>query len=384
MSNQYLLVFVSPDRQCQRFLLSSTGLEPVDETVAAPRCPEVLVLPAAVALPFKIKLPFCDEAKIARVLPQFVADIYSSVDERWHFSWSTSALALADGDKPMWQVSGLVLPPGFGPENYESVAGWRLAVPDVFLARLDAGAAVRVKTPVAEVVAICGAESEVERVIRSDSGVELQAILSAANVGEIVEFDLSQNAAALFERVKSLLNSESRLDLSRWGVERRTQFLKLGSILAVAALLIFVIISHFFLWLECRATESAAQRTRAYIADSFRQSFAGVPVVEPISQVRSRISQARTSLSAAAGVPDVPWQSLFSAMSSTSEPSFRVARLQARETGFRISGSAESYAAVEAFRRSLEKNSMFESVKAPELRQVSGTVSFTLEGKWKR
>lgn len=382
MSQNFRLIFADESGRQSTFDLSSAALRPVIAAEAMPAAAEVvLVLPAAAALPFMIELPFSDPVKISRVLPQFVADIYVDVGSDWLFSWR--ALPAASGETAC-RVAGLAFPPQFASLIAAAGNDLRLAIPDLCLTTGIAGGCVRLQTPVSEITAIFYDDCAVKRLFSSAAGLPVEMLLAAEGIEGLAVVDLASDPSALHSRLASLLTSEDEsLDVSGFRQLRRQGLRRLALTAGVVVLLFWVFFWHFFIWLECRITEGAAQRTRNHMQQAFSAVFPGVPVVEPMTQVSRSISELEKRLKEAATLPRLPWIKLLQVLPASGAGEAGVTRLTARDTGVRLNGLARNYAALETFRGRLDTSGLFAKVNTVESRQVDGGISFVLEAAWK-
>lgn len=392
----------------------------------------ILILPATAGLPFQIELSFEDPVKIARVIPQFVADQYAEVNETWLFSWmitsyhsdanlagpdpigrtapSDTKLAgaglragpqkpepvtepdlsgrsarykiITSQQPPKFVVSGIAFPPEFSPARLAPDISWRLALPDFLLASASAKSALHLKTPCADYIALFSGPNQLQRVI-ADSSLPLRPILAAAGITAVTEHDLSADIPALNARLKDLLGSSSNFDLSGYRQQLIGSALRWSLSAAVALILGLIFISHLFLWFECRLTEAAADRTRLAMTAAFNQVFPGSPVVDAVSQTRRKIAEAQNSLKEAGSIPDVPWLKVLQLTALAADAKIRLGKIQGRSDGFRFQGHAADYTSLEAFRRAIEASGLVEKVTLPESRKSGDEVLFALEAKWK-
>ncbi|HNS10213.1 MAG TPA: PilN domain-containing protein [Candidatus Ozemobacteraceae bacterium] len=383
MSQNFRLIFADESGQQSAFDLSSATLQPVaaSDINSFTAGETVLVLPAAAALPFMVELPFSDPVKISRVLPQFVADIYVDVGSDWLFSWR--ALPAASGETAC-RVSGLAFPPQFAPVIAAAGRGLRLAIPDLCLTAATPGSCVRLQTPVSEITAVFYEDCAVKRLFSSAAGLPVETLLAAEGIESLVVADLVSDPPALHGRLVSLLASEDEnLDVSGFRQLRRQGLRRLAMMAGSAILLLLFFFWHFFIWLECRITEGAAQRTRNHMRQAFSAAFPGVPVVEPLTQVSRSISELEKRLKEAATLPRLPWIKLLQILPASGGGEAGVIRLNARDTGVRLNGLARNYAALETFRGRLDASGLFTKVNTVESRQAEGGISFVLEAAWK-
>jgi len=326
-------------------------------------------------------LPFSDPVKISRVLPQFVADIYVDVGSDWLFSWR--ALPAASGETAC-RVAGLAFPPQFASLIAAAGNDLRLAIPDLCLTTGIAGGCVRLQTPVSEITAIFYDDCAVKRLFSSAAGLPVEMLLAAEGIEGLAVVDLASDPSALHSRLASLLTSEDEsLDVSGFRQLRRQGLRRLALTAGVVVLLLWVFFWHFFIWLECRITEGASQRTRNHMQQAFSAVFPGVPVVEPLTQVSRSISELEKRLKEAATLPRLPWIKLLQVLPASGAGEAGVTRLTARDTGVRLNGLARNYAALETFRGRLDTSGLFAKVNTVESRQVDGGISFVLEAAWK-
>ena len=376
MTQALRIVFIDMQLQQTLYDLPSDG-----DRLSPENIPTVMVLPALAALPFQVELPFSDPDKIARVLPQFVADSYVDVDEKWFFSWQLSD---KQPDTTVWKIAGLAFPPEFAPGAIMPAADIRLAIPDTALLDAAPGQAHLIKTPVSSLVAIYETGHVVRRIFRTDAGLPVETLLAAERVESIDEVDLTADPLLLAARIASILENPCRLDISGYRQIRKSRLTTLLVKSGVALIAACIFLWHIFLWLECRVTESAAQRTRQYMQTAFSAAFPGIPAVEPITQTDRKITEIETRLKEAATLPKIPWQSFFMSLAIASDSAATGSHLTARESGFRLSGVAKNYTALEALRGRIETCEAVEKVATSESRQSDSGISFTLEGQWKR
>ena len=381
MTATYRLVFVNEGGQKSVFDLNPTSFLPA-QAESADSDATILVLPAAAALPFQLELPFSDQAKIARVLPQFVADLYVDVDESWLFSWLVMP---PDPEKSSCVISGLAFPASWGKLLQENSTGCRLAISDLMLAGGHAGQAVRLITPVSETIAVFSGPHSIRRLFSASSGIPVDLLLNGEGIEACREVKVGEEASTFYERIESLLSSAPEtLDLSGFRQRRREGLRRLMISAGAMIVLAWVILWHLFIWLECRITERAAQRTRNHMQQAFSTVFPGVPVVEPLTQVSRSITELEKRLKEAATVPILPWQRVLQVISVLAGSDTAALRLSGRETGFKISGVAVNYAALENFRSRLEGSGLFEKVNTTESRQGGSGIDFNLEAIWKK
>ncbi len=383
MSQNYRLVFAGESGQQSAFDLNATTLQPVAaaDAFSSAAGEVVLVLPAAAALPFMVELPFSDPVKISRVLPQFVADVYVDVGSDWLFSWR--ALPAASGETSC-RVAGLAFPPQFAPVIAAAGSGLRLAIPDLCLTAATPGSCVRLKTPVSEITAVFYDDCAVKRLFSSAAGLPVETLLAAEGIETLSSADLVSAPSVLHSRLVSLLASEDEnLDVSGFRQFRRRGLQQLALTAGAAVLLLLFFFWHFFIWLECRITEGAAQRTRNHMRQAFSSAFPEVPVVEPLTQVSRSISELEKRLKEAATLPRLPWTKLLQMLPAAGGGEAGVTRLNARDSGVRLNGLARNYAALEGFRGRLDASGLFAKVNTVESRQTDGGISFVLEAAWK-
>ncbi len=383
MTQDYRLVFVEEGGGQISYELAAGAFAPVAPGSSLPAgALQILVLPSMTSLPFLVELPFSDPAKIARVLPQFVADQYVDVDENWLFSWQ--AMPLPSREKGC-QVAGLAFPAQCAALLRSSGNQFRLAIPDLFLAGASTGQAVRLKTPVSEVIGIFNGPYAVKRLFSLSSGLPVDMLLVSEGVEAMVDVDLTLDCSALVARIERLFAPENAsIDVSGFSSSRRQSLIHLAFSLAAFVVVIWVVLWHWFVWLECRITERAAQRTRTHMQQAFSATFPGIPVVEPLTQVSRSIAELEKRLKEAAIVPKLPWQSLAKLVETTSGPDTVLLRITARESNLRLGGLAVNYAALEHLRSRLEGAGLFERVTTVESRQGDGGITFSLEAPWKK
>lgn len=399
MSDSFNIAFADNSGELHWFTLSPTALNPVsvvapDPVEANPHvrpqdAPNILILPATAGLPFQIELSFADPLKVARVIPQLVADQYAEIDDNWLFSWNVSnpeipsnPESVTNQQPPKYLVSGIAFPPEFSPKKLAPDIVWRLAVPDFLVAGIDARAAIRMTTPVGEYLGLFSAKDSLQRVI-SDRNLPIRPILAASGLGKVVSMNLQSDAGRVFSLVNALLDEPGNFDLSGFRQQLVGKNMRLSAAAFAGLLLGLVFIGHFFLWFEVYLTEAAAERTRISTTQAFSQVFPGVPVVDAVSQIRRKISEAQTSLNEAGSIPNVDWLSIFRLIEPAALLGIKLARLQSRADGFRIQGAATDYTSLDEFRHKIEASGIVEKVTMPESRKVGDEVVFAMEAKWK-
>jgi len=377
------LAFASEALQLTWFRLSANGLVAADkdETIDD-KVDNILVLPALAGLPFQISLPFGDCDKISRVIPQFVADIYSEVDENWCFTWNLSEAPSSDG-APSWKVSGLAFPAEFAPERLAPALSWRLAIPDTALLAPEAASAFRLISPVHEFVAVFSDKNSVSRIIR-DATIPLRPVLSAAGIEELCEANLSSTPENLFKRVDELLNNAGSIDLSGWQRREKARALRWAVAGALSLIVGLIFAAHLMLWYECQLYERAAERTFGHVSSAFTGVFPGVPMIDAVSQLRRRISETAGRLKDAGSLPDLRWSDMMALTTGAVEHKLRMLKLIGRIDGFRLHGIAANFTSLDAFRRSLSEDVRVETVSMPESRKSGAEVLFVLEVVWKQ
>jgi hypothetical protein len=388
VKDTFKLAFVDEKLELKWFRLDSEGIvgdaDIADDTALSAK---ILVLPTTCGLPFQIELSFGDSAKIARVVPQFVADQYAEVNDGWLFSWSVAKKVSANEApeheaEPVFLVSGIAFPPEFSPERIAPDIIWRLAVPDIFLPRVEEKSALKVVTPVNSYLAIMTGKDQPCRIL-ADESVPVRPFLSRSGLSELKEVEILQSADALLDRIQALQNEPDHLDLSGWQKKRVQSSLR-WSVAGLALLFVgLVFISHFFLWFESVLAEGAAARTAKYMSESFNKVFPEVPVVDAVSQIKRKISEATKSLEEAGSIPNVPWLDVMNLTSVAANHSIELIRVVGKTEGFRFQGAAPDYSSLEKFRRQLESASVVEKVSARESRKSGDKVLFVLEGAWK-
>ncbi len=383
MTQAYRLVFIDEGGRQVVYDLAAGCLTPVTADSSLPAgLQKILVLPSSASLPFLIELPFSDPTKIARVLPQFVADLYVDVDESWLFSWQM--LPSTSGESGC-KVAGLAFPGRFAPSLHANGSQFRLAIPDVLLVPTQAGQAVKLKTPVSEVVAVFNGPQAVKRLFSFSSGLPLDLLLGSEGIESHFEIDLIADATVLSAGIERLLAAGNEgLDISGFSAARRQTLVRLTAISALVVVFLWVFLWHCFVWLECRITERAAQRTRSSMLQAFSAAFPGTPVVEPLTQVSRNMVEIEKRLKEVAVVPKLPWQKLFNALPGSAGPETVLLRLTARESNLRLNGFALNYAALEGIRGRLESTGLFDRVNTVESRQGDGGITFSLEATWKK
>ncbi len=384
MSRVFRLIFVDENAQKVEYDLTAETLVPAssDAPSNTSDCEKIAILPGSAALPFEVALPFSDPEKIARVLPQFVADLYVDVDETWHFSWK--ALKSEQGEAGCLVV-GLTLPPQFAPAMLAGDDEFRLMLPDLLLVDARPGMAARVKTPVCETIAIFSEARAVRRVLPLSAGLPEDMLLAAEGVEVLEEVDLTAAAPVLHRQIESLLASDcGSLDISGFSRARRRSLRSLLALSAAVIAFLWFMSWHLFVWLECRITEGAAQRTRAHMQQAFSATFPGTPVVEPLTQTSRSIMELEKRLKEATLMPKLPWLRVLRLVSMVGVSDGTFQRLTARENGFRCNGTARDYAALERLRSLFTDSGIFERVNIAESRQADDGIMFSLEAPWKK
>lgn len=387
MSKIYNLAFVSESLEIRWYQLREAGDFTIEQfEYSFSDLPlsgsEILILPSSCGLPFQLELPFGDPDKIKKVIPQFVADQYSEVNENWIFSWHLAAPP-PDSEKPSWKISGMAFPKEFSPSILAPQVSWRLAIPDVFLIKSEERSAFRVVSPVADFVAVFSGKDQIDRVLR-DSSIPLMPVLSASGISKIGEVELFKQPSDIFSKIVGFEQEPGFFDLSGWQQKSLAKNLRWLASAMMAMLLGLVFLSHFFLWFECYLTESAADRTVNSMRDAFTATFPGVPVIDAVSQLKRKKSELETSLKEAGSVPNVSWLSVLLLASEASDTGVRLTKIVGKDDGIRFQGFATDYTSLEAFRRKIESNGLIDKVTTPESRKNGDVVVFVLEGKWKK
>lgn len=384
MKVSYNIAFVNKNQKLEWFSYAGKTLVAVDAPVEDAQ--NIMVLPSCEGLPFQIELPFGDSSKIRKVIFQFVADRYAEVDESWIFSWNLSPLEQHSEEKEgqtghKWLVSGVAFPSQFKPEKIAPEINWRLAVPDVFLLPAQEASAFHLKSPVAEFVAVFNGKSRIQRII-SDFSLPLMPVLAANNIDEVRQFDFDNYASEIEEKIKTFVENPSEIDLSGWHLKNRSRSLKITSMALIFLLVGLVFVGHFFLWFETYITESAAQRTGSYISEAFHEVFPGVPVVDPVSQIRRKISAAQSSLEEAGSLPTIAWTGLMDIAAECPALQIRLDRIKADGKAFVLHGFAQSYSALTEFRKMISEHNLVAELRMPETRKRGSEVFFVLEATW--
>ncbi|MFZ5952924.1 MAG: hypothetical protein ACOYXC_19630 [Candidatus Rifleibacteriota bacterium] len=421
MKDCYNLAFADVRGELHWFSLASTALIPdnSDGTFSAGAGPQpgtgtesdpsgrsaflksffrILILPASAGLPFQIDLSFDDPVKISRVIPQLAADHYAEIDETWLFSWSVSFPPVVEpceasakhgrNDHEREQnfgtgkflVSGIAFPPEFKQIVSMSEHPWRLAIPDFLL--LPTGRAFKTSTPAASYVAIFSEDGRLSRII-ADAAVPMGPILAAAGGQDIEEFDFASNSSKIFDRLQGLLDNSHNYDLSGYQQMQTKKALQVSLISLAALIAGLIFLGHLFLWIECRLHESAADRTRQATAQAFSSVFPGIPMVDAVSQIRRKISDAQNSLQEAGSVPNIPWLQTLQLASASFNSRVKLLKLVVRADGFRFQGLAADFTSLENFRKLIEASGMVDKVSTPESRRNEDQVLFALEARWK-
>jgi len=346
----------------------------------------ILILPATAGLPFQIDLSFDDPVKISRVIPQLAADQYAEINETWLFSWSVACKAESVEADPgvdpqnRFLVSGIAFPPEFKRIVSASEHAWRLAIPDFLL--LPHGRAYKAATPTGSYVAIFLENGCLSRII-ADATLPMGPMLAAAGVESIEEFDFAANSQKIFVCLQSLLENGENFDLSGYHQKKTIQAMRFGLISLAALMAGLVFLGHLFLWIECRLHESAADRTRQSTARAFSSIFPGVPMVDAVSQIRRKISDAHNSLQEVDSVPNIPWLQTLQLASVSFNSRVKLLKLIVRADGFRFQGLAADFTSLENFRKLIEASGMVDKVSTPESRRNDDQVLFAMEAKWK-
>jgi len=380
VNKHYRVAFASESLNLSWFRLSESDLVPAPEN-DLPGDQDILVLPSSSGLPFQIELPFGDSEKIRKVVPQFVADIYSEVSETWLFSWVAKAAAGGD-DKPLWKISGIAFPPEFSPQRLCPDISWRLVIPDVLLVDSSDRTAFRLVTPANEFVAVFPEKDLIGRIIR-DQSIPLMPVLAALGIDEVRDVSLVKSPQIVYGKLPALLDDSGFLDLSGWRQGKRSAALRWAAGSLVLLFLGLVLTGHFFLWFECYLYESAAQRTFASVSSAFSQTLPGVPMIDAVSQLRRKITDAENSLREAGTLPNIRWLDMMSLLEVAADSGIKMLKAGGRDNGFRFQGAAPDYTSLEAYRNRIAADARVESVTMPESRKSGAEVIFVLEGRWK-
>ncbi|GAB4273703.1 MAG: hypothetical protein Kow0029_13510 [Candidatus Rifleibacteriota bacterium] len=413
MTQEYNLAFQDGNLELSWFRLSKSSLKQLSDRPndSDDSAENILVLPSVSGLPFQIELPFSDPEKIRKVIPQFVADQYSEVNTDWLFSWRLSEKPAANfaeasakperseeiasdvhdktGSGPeagevvaACLVSGVAFPPEFNKTIQSEEFQWRLVLPDVFLLEAGYGCAYRLKTPCSEFVAIYGTAGLITRIV-ADNAIPLRPLLASHGLEKVVDFEFAANPAQLYARLTYWLGCSANVDLSGWHQKRKSTLLRWSVGSCIALFLGAVFISHFFLWFEIVLNENAAKRTLDSMKAAFNQVFPGVPVVDPVSQVKRKKALAEEQLIEATSIPNIPWVELLKFVSLAPSSGARIFKMLGRNNGFRIHGFAVNYTSVENYRKTIEASKALERISTVESRKSGDEVLFVLEGTWK-
>lgn len=383
MNKTFRLAFASEKLELSWFELSENGLVPVEAVVKDRHdVDNILVLPALAGLPFQIELPFSAPEKIGKVVPQFVADIYPEIDENWLFSWSIAAAAVTV-DKTVWRVSGVAFPPEFAPQRLSSATRWRLAIPDTALVNAQACAAYRLTSPVHSFIVVFSEKDQVARIVR-DLNIPLAPVLAAAGIEAVRDFTLCDLPGSVFQKVNELLDDASCLDLSGWHQQKKAKRLRWATACLVALLTGLVFIGHFFIWFECHLNERAAERTYGYVSTAFAKVFPGTPMIDAVSQIKRKITEAGSSIREAGALPDIRWPDIVELAIVGGDHGIKMLKVVGRNRGVRCQGLARDFTSLEGFRRRLSEDSRIAVVSMPESRKSGEEVLFVLEAEWKQ
>lgn len=395
MSENYLLTFISETKEQKHFLLDKSSLKEIDPAEINPeQTAQIIVLPACAALPFVVKLPFCEERKVARVLPQFVMDIYSKVTDKWLFCWKTFKLTQQEKNDDnneevektteQWQIHGLAFPSDFSQVNFSDKFEVRLAIADIFLVPQQESDAIELITPVSHFIASYSTKEDAVKRILPVHTVN-PPLLKACNINKVAKINLLKNENDLINTVEKLLNNPQALDMSGWKTTQKKSLQKTIIFSVVSSVLLVIFISHFFLWINTINTERAAQRTQRHIQSAFSEAFPNTPLINPVAQATNQLEEARERLTTFQSAPQVDWQLVLSSITTANEQSsLKISRLYSNHRLFQISGTANSFASVENLEKLIKDTQQTRSISIPELRQIDQKVVFSLEGQWKK
>ncbi|MFZ2960764.1 MAG: hypothetical protein WA705_28135 [Candidatus Ozemobacteraceae bacterium] len=353
----------------------------------------VLVVPAAMGVPFRLSLPFDDPEKIRLVLPQLLADSFARVGPGWRLSWEP----FTDGASTV--AHGLAFAPELFDTWLEGRRDWRLIVPDVFLysGTRWAGRAIRFKTVVSGGLARFSSDGRCERLLLDGRGLPLQASLFADE--EPVDVGFFDEPVSLCERLQSLSLDPRSLDLSGWRERRRVNLGRLAGISLVAAAATVFLMLHVFWYFDCIRLERFRVETTRLINGRFEATFPGQKAVEPVLQARRLLEELERQAGAVPPSPEVPMIPWLQAVVNGLTGRATIEKVRAAPEGWLIQGIIESYAALEKLQselvsgdasgsrvlsgNGLRRGKVIRSTPVTGSGKTAGKLQFTLEGPWK-
>jgi hypothetical protein len=341
----------------------------------------VLVLPAVRGLPFQIDLPFGDDQKIKRILPQAVADIFSNVDEEWLFSWKKKRVS--GESESLFKVTGIAYPPEFKAVVSSCGIVWRLVISETALINLPeekAGFIVNVMEQ--GNFSIVSEWENVKRLLSEPESPVTKLALRREGCGTLRNFNFSENGKKVFERLQWLKENCENLDLSGWRQNRAHRIQKTAIASVVCLFLFIAVVWHFFLWLECLKYEAAGKRTQKSMQEAFSSIFPGIPVVDPSSQLARK---KETLTKGYANSKEYFYSSFLPVLRLTTELGqrrFLIHRIKGKQEAFSVAGIAPDYSALNNLKSELAKNSQVSSLRVTETRKAAKGIKFRLEAKW--
>ncbi len=389
MIKKYLIYFLKSDKNGDWFELDeSNQLLPVSQKDfdASERHSDtefILILPSEIGIPFCLKLPFGEVGKIEKVLPQLVADEFHSVKSDWLFSWKTLKLA-EDGDKSSWSIFGLAFSPEFSEITIGKDNSWALAIPDLWLLSSDfAGKACNLISPVGNRCVVFSADGSLQAVLSEDGGLPVQSYMAMNSIENLQDFDLSKALEKFRSKIEELIEEPEKKDLS--GVKAR-QGKKVVKLLAAAAFVLIIgitLIYHFFLWGEGIRYEIAANRVSQNVNKVFAELLPGIPVVEPVSQIKRTISEAEATMKSAADAPNFNVASILKILVYERGGTITLESVKGEGRIIRVVGTSGNYQDLNVFKEKLSKSDFFGLVEIKESSMTGNSLRFVLEGRWK-
>ena len=411
MKGLFRLVFPGPSG-IRRYSLSEAGeLSSLDsEDKGKPPvdigCDEILILPAAEGLPFRITLPFDDVSKVRKVLPQMVLEVFAHVTPDWHFSWVSypedqpqtedgpsapnAGLPSAASPKTGFTICGLAFPAQALRSRNDSPQPWRLAIPDVFLIpNGKESMAIFYESPCSSGLLVFGEGGVFERCIPAGRGLPLDVVARHPLPKDRTVYKLADHGKEMREILAGMLENLSGADLSKWREFRREGFLKTAA-QAVSALLIAVIVFfHIFLFWECRLFEEHRTRLVGSMTKEFEATFHDQKSVEPISQTQRLLLNLESQSAENFRVPKIPWISWTSLLSRTLAGRTVLEKVLSDQDGWQITGVASEFATIDKIFRDLNASPMVAKVRIGDSQPISANpqnltgIRFKIEGTWR-
>ena len=343
----------------------------------------ILILPASRGLPFQLELPFGEEQKINRILPQAVADIFSSVDENWLFSWKKKLITNDAEAYTSFKIAGLAYPPEFKRIISDCGISWRLVVAETeFLPLSEEKAGFIINSINKESYAVAVEYKNIKRLLGEPESTITKLALRKEGIAQLKPFRFAQEGKAVFEKALFLTENPENIDLSGWSQNRfrKAKLMVAGTLLS---LLVFVAVAwHFFLWIECLKHEAAGRRTQRAMLGAFSKVFPGIPVVDPVNQLARKKDSLIKELSFS---KEYFYDSFLPAIRLSTELGnrrFLIHRIKGKNELFSVAGISPDYSALNKLKSELAKKVQVSQLRVTETRKISEGIKFRLEAKW--